>query len=875
MARNLVVNTLYAQSGLQLKLALSKDQRQVLCRVRAPISLLEEQAARENYRLQFRGEIDPGYDFWTEEEIAEEQALLRKKDEANELLEKLYQVGKISPNDISVFEDEPTAKQWSRRIHALERIADRVPVSNRFPAYAEFDSNPKERHLFQTYPSIRGRTLFKVKERLILTKSVIGGYFDLGVLQAKGVIECYTALHDANRGSRVTRQVLRKRWAQVWTEDSDRVGAPMISMAAMDDGVPVAWYMRPWSQPLDDVRDYFGEKLALYFAWLGFYGWSLIFPACVCVAVEIYMVAFDIAFGGWDPVVVGAGVMMIVWGTVYKQLWDREEKVVAVKWGTRGYVDHEKDRPNFKGDASAPHGGRRRDPITNTYQTYFPSSKRRWRQAMGLVVVFLFICFLLLLVQFTVWFEHYLLTVKGFSWGSMAGSLLSSIQIQVLSYFYSSVVVSLNDYENYRTDTAYEYNLIFKTFLFQMFNNYSALAYQAFLMKYTYGCSGSCVAEVRELLLSIFFVRYVMAAKEVLDPKIARWLASRKQALAEAAAADRDADGGGPSQELGRDEEPFEGELLLPEYGGTFDDYAAIVLQYGYITMFASALPLVVPLAMVEVLLQIRVDAFKLVDSFKRPDPEIAEHVGMWGDLVEAMGLLAVFTNTAIICFTMDTLEGYPWYYQLLIWLTMEHTLLAIKAMLSFGIPEMPGWLTMVEGRQRFIVTKHKFGFVRDDETEDGSGAIKAARRQHGDIVGLQLEKKEARRLGQEDREQFKKLQAELRETERALRLAKEQLQAAYANETFNESTGIGETKHGLPLGCLNIKLIRLEGMDSDPGATSVIISLRPTRPGDTNAPGPAPQASRPAEPAREVGLGEHAMEFNQVGEGCRGAGGS
>lgn len=39
----------------------------------------------------------------------------------------------------------------------------------------------------------------------------------------------------------------------------------------------------------------------------------------------------------------------------------------------------------------------------------------------------------------------------------------------------------------------------------------------------------------------------------------------------------------------------------------------------------------------------------------------------------------------------------------------------------------------------------------------------------------------------------------------------------AYQHETFNEQTGIGETKHGLPLGCLNIKLIRLDGMEGDP----------------------------------------------------------
>ncbi|CAM9744332.1 unnamed protein product, partial [Sphacelaria rigidula] len=135
---------------------------QVLCRIRAPIVLLERQAARERYRLQFRGEVDPGVDFWTEEEVVEEQRMYAK-DEANETLEKLFQARaikgicrfytltaeKISPNDLAVFDEEAAPNQWSRRVHALERIADRVPVANRFPAYAAYSNEDKHRHLFQ------------------------------------------------------------------------------------------------------------------------------------------------------------------------------------------------------------------------------------------------------------------------------------------------------------------------------------------------------------------------------------------------------------------------------------------------------------------------------------------------------------------------------------------------------------------------------------------------------------------------------------------------------------------------------------------------------------------------------------------------------
>lgn len=36
----------------------------------------------------------------------------------------------------------------------------------------------------QTYPSIRGRTIFRAKDRLALTKGILDSFFDMGVLQA-------------------------------------------------------------------------------------------------------------------------------------------------------------------------------------------------------------------------------------------------------------------------------------------------------------------------------------------------------------------------------------------------------------------------------------------------------------------------------------------------------------------------------------------------------------------------------------------------------------------------------------------------------------------------------------------------------------------
>lgn len=59
----------------------------------------------------------------------------------------------------------------------------------------------------QTYPSIRGRTIFRAKDRLALTKGIMSAFFDMGVLQARGIVDAMCALHDANRGEAITTEV--------------------------------------------------------------------------------------------------------------------------------------------------------------------------------------------------------------------------------------------------------------------------------------------------------------------------------------------------------------------------------------------------------------------------------------------------------------------------------------------------------------------------------------------------------------------------------------------------------------------------------------------------------------------------------------------
>ena len=88
------------------------------------------------------------------------------------------------------------------------------------------------------------------------------------------------------------------------------------------------------------------------------------------------------------------------------------------------------------------------------------------------------------------------------------------LHTQILNFAYSFVSIRLNDYENHRTDTEYEDNLISKIFIFQLVNSFAALTYVSFI-KYFLGIecvNNDCIGDSAASLSTIFIVRLVSSA---------------------------------------------------------------------------------------------------------------------------------------------------------------------------------------------------------------------------------------------------------------------------------------------------------------------------------------------------------------------------
>ena len=70
-----------------------------------------------------------------------------------------------------------------------------------------------------------------------------------------------------------------------------------------------------------------------------------------------------------------------------------------------------------------------------------------------------------------------------------------------------------------------------------------------------------------------------------------------------------------------------------------------VVLQFGYLVMFAAACPLVALVMFVSNVVELRLDAIKLLRYVERPVPERTANIGIWNSILNNIFLCALLTN--------------------------------------------------------------------------------------------------------------------------------------------------------------------------------------------------------------------------------------
>ncbi|XP_048144039.1 anoctamin-8 isoform X2 [Corvus hawaiiensis] len=272
------------------------------------------------------------------------------------------------------------------------------------------------------------------------------------------------------------------------------------------------------AQPLDDICDYFGVKIAMYFAWLGFYTSAMVYPAVFGSILYTFtdsdQLVPSVPQTSQDISCVVFAIFNVIWATLFLEEWKRRGAEFAYKWGTLDTPAEsiEEPRPQFR-------GMKRISPVTSAEEFYYPPWKRLLFQSLvSLPVCLACLCLVFLLMLGCFQLQELVLSIPELPRIlRFLPKIILAVIVTACDELYKKVALWLNDMENYRLQSAYEKHLIIKIVLFQFVNSYLSLFYIGFYLK--------DMERLKEMLATLLITRqFLQNVREVSQPHLYRRL---------------------------------------------------------------------------------------------------------------------------------------------------------------------------------------------------------------------------------------------------------------------------------------------------------------------------------------------------------------
>jgi hypothetical protein len=111
------------------------------------------------------------------------------------------------------------------------------------------------------------------------------------------------------------------------------------------------WSVKSWKQPIEAIREYFGEKIAMYFSFLGHLTTYLLPIGLIGLVVMLDVMGestdengnYSIAYGlGHARLIPLFGLLIAIWSQLLLEYWKRKESTNAMMWGMSSFEESER-----------------------------------------------------------------------------------------------------------------------------------------------------------------------------------------------------------------------------------------------------------------------------------------------------------------------------------------------------------------------------------------------------------------------------------------------------------------------------------------------------------------------------------------------------
>lgn len=93
-------------------------------------------------------------------------------------------------------------------------------------------------------------------------------------------------------------------------------------------------------------------------------------------------------------------------------------------------------------------------------------------------------------------------------------------------------------------------------------------------------------------------------------------------------------------------------DRLTDKFESTVNDYMELIIQFGFLTLFGLAFPLIFIVAYIFNLFEIRVDSTVLLKFTNRTDLNKATGIGIWGEILSLLCTVGIISNLLLMIFS-------------------------------------------------------------------------------------------------------------------------------------------------------------------------------------------------------------------------------
>uniref|UniRef100_A0A8D2ZKB9 Anoctamin n=1 Tax=Scophthalmus maximus TaxID=52904 RepID=A0A8D2ZKB9_SCOMX len=412
-------------------------------------------------------------------------------------------------------------------------------------------------------------------------------------------------------------------------------------------------------QPVDLIRKYFGEQIGLYFAWLGVYTQLLIPPSVLGFIVFLYGIfTVDTNVPSQETCNDNLNITMCPLCDGVCDYW-RLSSVCSLA------------RTSYLFDNGA-------TVLFAIFMSLWAACflehwKRRQmclKHTWDLTIVQMCLLCVQIFVTFSAVFGVAVYRICMLSVWSMnpdpeakasvrmtvttTGIILNMLVVLVLEEVYGAIAVWLTELELPKTKEEFEERLIFKSFFLKSMNAFAPIFYVAFFKGRFAGRPGDYVYVFGDyrmeecappgcLIELCIQLSMIMLGKQLIQNNVFEQKGKKR------AAEDEENE-----IEERRPKQQFDKDFTLEPFEGVTPEYMEMIIQYGFVSLFVASFPLAPAFALLNNVIEIRLDAAKFVTEIRRPDAVRCKDIGIWYNILCGISKFSVITNAFVISFTSE-----------------------------------------------------------------------------------------------------------------------------------------------------------------------------------------------------------------------------